>query len=226
MYKGIVRFDADVRRGTAITFPSLVFRPAVDGVEKVEVEALRDEEGRNSIGTTVHLEKVPTQNDGLEIARNVASVVLNRLCFNHTLSIGTPRCTKEDFQAIHAAGGHVLLAGTGHFTITAAGEMTPVLGLSPDRIKALLEEKALAGESNFGLFRSARQSESPTEEFLHLYQIILMLCGDEQREVDAWIKGQDAAVPENTHGASGQEGDGLHPVAKRVRPQARRRQFG
>ena len=77
------------------------------------------------------------------------------------------------------------------------------MGLSPDRIKALLEEKALAGESNFGLFRSARQSESPTEEFLHLYQIILMLCGDEQRDVDAWIKGQDAAVPQTPTGLRG-----------------------
>jgi hypothetical protein len=66
-------------------------------------------------------------------------------------------------------------------------------------VKAVLEEKAPAGESNYGLFRSARQSESRAEEFLHLYQIILMLCGDAQRKVDEWIKAQVPTVPETPH---------------------------
>lgn len=203
MYKGIVRFEADVRRGTAITFPPAAFRPTVSGVEKVELEALLDQGGRNTISASVHLEKVPAQSDGLEIARDVTTDALNRLAFKHTLSIGTPRCTKQDFEPILGGTtgltGHVTVAGIGRVTVSAQGEMKPVLGLPADAVAAILEEKAPAGVSNYGLFRSARQSESRAEEFLHLYQIILMLCGDAQRKVDEWIKAQVPTVPETPH---------------------------
>ena len=91
-----------------------------------------------------------------------------------------------------------MVGGIGRITVSG-GEIKPVLGLSADAVKGMLEEKAPVGESNYGMFRSARQSESPTEEFLHMYQIILMLCGDAQKKVDAWIKAQDPTVPETPH---------------------------
>ena len=54
------------------------------------LEALLDEGGRNTLSAAVHLEKVPTQSEGLVVARDVTTDTLNRLAFNHTLSIGTP----------------------------------------------------------------------------------------------------------------------------------------
>lgn len=80
-----------------------------------------------------------------------------------------------------------------------------MLGLSAATVKPSLDEKAPAGVRNYGMFRSARQSESPTEEYIHLYQIILMLCGDSQGKVDEWIKAQVPTVPETPH-----------PISKRM----------
>ncbi|HEX6317490.1 MAG TPA: hypothetical protein VFZ84_01365 [Burkholderiales bacterium] len=200
MYKGVVSFEAEIGRGVGIRFPKVAFRSPAAGVEKVEIEAVLDEAGNNSVSTAVHLEGVPTQQTGLAIARVVTTSTLNRLAFNQSISIGTPRCTKQEFEAIPQRGldqvsGWVLVAGATEVS-TALGEMKPVLGLAPDLVRAHLEETTPAGEGNYGLFRSARQSESRAEEFLHLYLIILMLCGDAQDGVDAWIKSRDPNVAE------------------------------
>jgi hypothetical protein len=184
------------------------------------LEALLDEGGRNTLSAAVHLEKVPTQSEGLVVARDVTTDTLNRLAFNHALSIGTPRCTKQDFEPILGGlegddrlTGHITVAGIGRVTVSAQGELKAVLGLSADGVKAILEENAPAGESNYGLFRSARQSESQTEEFMHLYHIMLILCGDFQDDVDAWIKAQDPAVPITPTGRGGK----LETVYTRLR---------
>ena len=203
MYKGVVKFEADVRHGTAIRFPPVAFECPVVGVEKVEIEALLGEEANstNTIKTTVHLHNVPAQSNGLTIARAVTTNALNRLAFNHRLSIGTPRCTDQTFEPLEqgGTGSRGILAGTATITISV-GKMKPILGMSAEAVKASLEEKAPAGEDNYGLFRSACQSESPTEEFMHFYLIILMLCEDDQQEVDKWIKANVPTVSETPTG--------------------------
>jgi hypothetical protein len=45
-----------------------------------------------------------------------------------------------------------------------------------------------------GLFRSARQSLSSVEEFMHLYHILLMQYNDSQSEVDQFIESQEPVV--------------------------------
>ena len=61
-------------------------------------------------------------------------------------------------------------------------------------LKADLEQTSPPGESNFGLFRSARQSMSPVEEFMHLYHILLMLYRDSQSQVDRFIVSEEPDV--------------------------------
>jgi hypothetical protein len=74
-----------------------------------------------------------------------------------------------------------------------------VLGLSAADLKTELEQAAPPGEHNFGLLRSARQSISPVEEFMHLYHILLMLFNDLQADVDAFILGEEPSVPLTQH---------------------------
>jgi hypothetical protein len=154
MYKGVVSFEADVRRGVGIHFPQVVFLSPVSGVEKVEVEAIIDEAGRNTIKTSVYLDTTPTQAEGVATAVDVTANALNRLAFNHKLSIGTARVDTQTFEPIapHVGGGGTgMLAGTSQMTM--AGEVLPQLGVSPEVVKASLEEVSPAGQSYFGLFR-------------------------------------------------------------------------
>jgi hypothetical protein len=72
-----------------------------------------------------------------------------------------------------------------------------ILGLSPQNLKAELEQASPPGEQYFGLLRSARQSMSPAEEFIHLYNILQMLSSpdDDQADVDAFIRREEPTVP-------------------------------
>lgn len=210
MYKGVVSFEADVRRGVGIHFPQIVFRSPVAGVEKVEVEAIIDEAGRNTIKTSVYLDTTPTQAEGVATAVDATANALNRLAFNHKLSIGTARVDTQTFEPIAqhvGGGGAAMLAGTSQMTIRA-GEVLPQLGVAAEVVKASLEEASPAGQNYYGLFRLACHSESRTEEFLILYLIVLALCGGKrgtQDEVDRWVKGQDRAVPETRTGRGGKK---------------------
>lgn len=79
------------------------------------------------------------------------------------------------------------------------GSATFVLGISSSQLKIQLEQPTPPGERNFGLLRSARQSGSPVEEFMHLYNVLLMLFNDRQVDVDSFIVAEDAAVPQTQH---------------------------
>jgi hypothetical protein len=197
MYKGVVSFEADVRRGVGIRFPQVVFRCPVSGVEKVEIEAIFDEANHSStIKNSVYLESTPTQDDGVATALDVTGEALNRLAFNHKLSIGTARVTAQTFEPIVQQGGPrgvVLMAGACEVNISL-GVMSPLLGVSGEVVKDSLEAVSPPGESYYGLFRSACQTESRAEEFLQLYRILLTLRTDDQGSVDEWLKGQDPQV--------------------------------
>ena len=74
-----------------------------------------------------------------------------------------------------------------------------VLGISSPQLKIQLEQPTPPGERNFGLLRSARQSDSPVEEFMHLYNVLLMLFNDRQLDVDSFIVAEEPAVPQTQH---------------------------
>jgi hypothetical protein len=80
--------------------------------------------------------------------------------------------------------------------LTLSGEVKLVVGIAAAQLKTELEQPSPPGENNFGLFRSARQSLSPVEEFMHLYNILLMLYNDKQADVDSFIVSEDPAVPQ------------------------------
>ena len=69
-----------------------------------------------------------------------------------------------------------------------------VVGITAARVKAELEQASPPGERYYGLFRSARQSMSSVEEFMHLYNVLLMMY-DKQADVDAFIGSEDPTVP-------------------------------
>jgi hypothetical protein len=85
---------------------------------------------------------------------------------------------------------------------TNAGKVR--LGLSDiTGLKAELEQPAPPGERNFRLFRSALQSASSVEEFMHFYNIMLMLFDDDQPgaqgRVDEFIRREEPGVASTPH---------------------------
>lgn len=192
MFKGTVKFRARIK-GNGLTFPLFEFNPNEPGVEKVQVEGPNGDE----ILSTVHLASVATHRDGKAIATKVNTAALDRISFYHGIAIENAQITDAQFSPLDPQPG-VLVAATGNYAITGY-PVSLVVGIPAARLKTELEQASPPGEQDFGLFRSARQSMSPVEEFMHLYHILLMLFNDSQADVDAFILREDPAVPQTWH---------------------------
>jgi hypothetical protein len=210
MYKGSVDFVAEIK-GDGLTFPLLEFNPNEPGVAKVEIKVeippgslsrssrlfrlitRRYRPGGDLIRSTVHLASVASTDEGMVLARKVNTAALNRIAFLHNIAIENARMTRADFSPLgDQPGVPVLVAGKGSLFIT--GNPTKLrVGLSPEHVKAELEQVTVPAERYYGFFRSTRQSRVPAEEFMHLYNILLMLFKDEQ-VVNRFIVGQEPAV--------------------------------
>jgi hypothetical protein len=194
MYKGSVEFVAEIK-GNGLTFPRFDFNPHKPGVDKVEIEGLDGD----LICSTVHLTTVQSCEAGISLATEVNTAALNRIAFCENIAIENARVKRDDFSSLDVQpGAHVLVAGTGCYALTGGDVKFPV-GRSPARLKAELQQPTAPGERYYGLFRSARQSMGPIEEFMHLYHILLMIYNDKQADVDEFILSADASVPQTQH---------------------------
>jgi hypothetical protein len=191
MFKGTVNFRAAIK-GHGITFTSLDFNPNRPGVDRVTIEAPQGD----AILSTVHLDSVPSQEDGRLLADSVITSALDRLAYHHGISIEDAYRTREHFEPIHPQPGLAgLIAGYGTLFISGASDRG-VVGIPAATAKFELEEVVPAGERHFGLFRSALLSGSPVERYMHLYNLLLMLHRDDFADLDAFIVREEPAVPQ------------------------------
>jgi len=167
MYTATINFQTRIK-SDGVRFPLVEFNPNVPGVSKVEIEAPNGHE----IHGTIHLTAVASLNEARALAAEVHRVALDRIVFNHGIAIENPRRTSEQYSPPGAVDA---FSDVG----TRVGV---VLGIDPAQLKDELERPSPPGEDNYELFRSARQSLSPVEEFMHLYHILLMLCNQQYQE--------------------------------------------
>jgi len=197
MLRGIVKFRARiVHPDKGITFPVVEFNPNEAGVGNAEIEGPNGTE----ILTTVHLTAVDNHDQGIGVATKVHVAALDRICFFHNVAIENGDVTESDFSPIdpQPPGQYGLGAAGGRYDYIGYPIAFP-RGLSGSLLKTQLEQTAPAGERNFGLFRSARQSTSPVEEFMHLYNLMLMFFDDSrpgaQERLDEFIRTGKPRVP-------------------------------
>jgi hypothetical protein len=184
MFKGTVTFPTRIK-SDGVRFPLVAFNPNLPRVDKVEIEAPNGYE----IHATVHLTSVASSQEGRELAAKVHMAALDRIAFNHSIGLETPRRTGEQYWPPTEVNAFA----------DVSTRFGLVLGIEATQVKTELEQVSPPGEQNYGLFRSARQSLSPAEEFMHLYHILLMIYNDKQKAVDAFIISEDPAVPQTQH---------------------------
>lgn len=189
MLRGTVKFWArivDTER--ELTIPQICeFNPDETGVEKVEVEGPNGTE----IIITVHISAVENEELGIAIGTRIHKAILDRISFSRDIAIENGRA-ENNLSPIDPqvntitpnAADLVLMADhvKASFTVPAAD------------LKPILEEAALTKARYFPFYRSARLSISPVEEYMHLYNILLMLFDDEQAEIEKFIFTQEPGV--------------------------------
>lgn len=192
MFKGSVSFVARIK-WNGLKFPLVEFNPNEVGVEKVEFEGQNGDE----IRTTVYLTSVASCDEGRALAAKVITKGLDRISIFRNLVIENARINGDQFSSVNSKPG-VLEITVGVFVpVEDAAKVVPTI--PPAELKIELEQPSPPGEQYFGLFRSARQSTGPVEEFMHLYHILLWFYNDKQFDVDAFIRTEDPTVPQTQH---------------------------
>lgn len=191
MLRGTVTFRARIR-GDGLTFPLCEFDPGQAGVDKVEIE------GRNGdkIMRIVHLGSVATKEEGEAIATKVHTAALNRISFHHDIIIENGRISGTAFSPLSPpSDSHDYIELESRVHLRDEIQVTMRLN-DAATLKMELEQASRPCEQYFGLLRSARQSMSPVEEFVHLYNLLRMLLGDTEIAVDNFIKRESPTAPQ------------------------------
>jgi hypothetical protein len=191
--KGTVVFTARVL-GNRLSFPKLELTPIDPAIGKIELETNKD---ASEIQATAHFESIDTADHAEAIAANAVTSILDRLAFDRGLAIGTSRRTHRTFQSLEP---NTLAADLAEVSLVGEA-LTCCIGLNGAGVNSLkkqLEQTSLPGERLFGVYRAARQSKNPVEEFLHLYNLLLMLRNDRQAGVDAFIRRELPSVPQTS----------------------------
>jgi hypothetical protein len=189
MFRGTVSLQATIR-GNGLSFERFEFLPSEPGVEKIEMESPKGDE----IYSTVHLASVASRDEGKVLAEKVTTAALNRIAFHHGVVIENARMTGHESSPLNPQPG-VIETECGEY-VFVGDAVRLVLGVPAATMKQQLEQVSPPGEHNYWLLRLARQSASPVEEFMHPYHILLMIVGDEQARVDAFIINGDPSVPQ------------------------------
>jgi hypothetical protein len=194
MFKGTVTFCARIK-GNGLTFPLCEFNHGEPGVDKVALIGWNGDE----ILSTVYLASVETREAGKSLATKVNTAALNRISFLHSIAIENDKIAGSQFSPLDPPFEVQVDAqvhpDTGDYVYVGEA-VRLVLGISAESIKVEIEKPSLPGERYYGLLRSARQSLSPVEEFVHVYNILLMLYDDSFMDVDDFILSKDPAVPQ------------------------------
>jgi len=190
IFKGTVTFRARIK-GHGLTVSSCAFNPRDAAVERVEIEGPKGDE----LLTTVYLASVATREEGKVVAAKVNTAALDRIAFFYNIAIDDAQATSAQFSLVNPPPGNHIQLDAGELLLTGE-HLRMVIGISAPNLRAQLEKPSPAGEPRFGLFRAARQSTSPVEEFMHLYNLLLMICNDDQGDVDAFVRKEEPGVPQ------------------------------
>ncbi len=193
MFNGTVEYVAGIE-GKGLQFPSFDFDPNLPQVDHVEIESA----GGWEIRAKVHLTGVASADDGRALAKRAIKSALDRLSYHQNLSIEHARSTGDNFMPVAAPPGTMgVVAAT--LNLHIAGAAPAAMGLQPNQLRPALETATPPGEKCFGMFRSALQSESPVEAFMSLYQILMMIYGDDQADLNAFIVSEEPGVVQTQH---------------------------
>jgi hypothetical protein len=193
MLRGTVDFQTRITRHP-VKFSSCEFNPHEPGVEKIVMESLSGHE----IHGSVHLSAVASAEEARVITAKLVNYYLDRFSFLHGSSVETHEISRSVLTPIDPQPAGLVQLQTGDLLIFGQ-QANLIVGLDAAYLQTEMELAAPPGERFFGMYRSALQSASPVEQFMHLYQILLLLSNDRQADVDAYIRQEEPGVPETQH---------------------------
>jgi len=187
MATGHIEYSAPIAsvRFTPIEVPNP--HPAV---EKVVVEADSEQ-----LTVAFHLVDVFTDADANAIVGDLLASIVNRLAFELNVSIGESHMTgstipKDVSGSLHTVSKSLLIT----YNVAA-----PTHTLGDDRRQKIAEllRQPVARPDLYSAFRFAANQEDAVARFMFLYNILLQLHDDNQRQLDRFVRQQAPRVPQS-----------------------------
>ncbi|WP_160148060.1 hypothetical protein [Rubripirellula obstinata] len=149
----------------------------------------------NGISVSVSVSNVSSEEDGVAIALNEVETILDELAFERRMAIGRPRLSSQAFEdeSRSPATQSISSGVTLHLSCNA----TTLTRASAQTIEKQIMNSAPAASIHKQMFRSAIRSNGSVERFMHFYNLLMMLHGDHQGRVDAFIRQHETDVSES-----------------------------
>jgi hypothetical protein len=183
---GTISWSAPIQ---GLDLPPIEIKGTDRAVSRIELRT--DSKTRLAIICT--LEDVFHEREAILVTHDIVEVLANRLTLEFSCQIGEARCDGYSFPTDQTGNRRVV--GRDVFFAWAIAKAT--IRPSPDKLRALipaLEQPPSLKDSYLGLYRFSSGQRDPVAKFMFLYNLLLLLAGDKQAEVDNRIRAVDPAV--------------------------------
>lgn len=173
-----------------IEFDRIEFEVPYSGIE----EACISSGAAEGVSLCVKVKDAASIPDALKQGEGVATFVSNRLSFQFEKHVSTFEL-KEYSSNENNHGSPIQNVGQIGQGIQTIGVSKAMTHDERQQTQDLLERKDDSGDEYYLLFRSALGLTDTLSRFMGIYNIVLLLCDDKQKEVDKFVLSVQPKVP-------------------------------
>lgn len=161
-------------------------------IDKIKIKT----ENSDRISIIITLSGVYSSKEAGSIGSEIVNIILDRLSIEFDIPIEEPHCSGMSLPIDESGKKHIVTGSFVALNDIIAGDIKP----GQERIKDLIQE--LEAETpprnhHLSLYRFSAKQKDPLARFMFLYNILLQLNGDSQKDVDAFIKTCDSGAPQS-----------------------------
>lgn len=161
-------------------------------VEKISIKT----EHSDRISITFTLCNVYNSNEAGSIGNELVNVLLDRLALEFDIPIEEPHCSGFYLPSDESGKKYRVVASYIVLSDLVEGDIRP----GKQHIEKLiqkLEREASPRNQYLSLYRFSAKQKDPLARYMFLYNILLLLNGDLQKNVDAFVRSCDSVVAES-----------------------------
>jgi len=161
-------------------------------VEKIKIKS----ENLDRISIIITLSGVYSSKEAASIGNEIVNIILDRLSIEFNISIEEPHCSGMSLPIDESGKKHIVTGSFVALNDIIEGDIKPGQKRIEDLIKKL-EGETPPRNQHLYLYRFSAKQKDPLARFMFLYNILLQLNGDSQKDLDAFIRTCDSGVSQS-----------------------------
>jgi hypothetical protein len=189
MATGTIEYASTI---AGVRFAPLEVSSAHPRVEKIVLQT----QDSKRLKITFHLTDVIALEDARTISEGVLPSLINRLAFHRNVPVGEPYFVGASLPKETSGSSHRVVTDA----LLLSDSVAPVLTLSDEDARqelTTLLEQPCKHQDLYAAYRFAGHQSDPITRFMFLYNILLQLNKDRQKEVDDFIRQEMPSVSQS-----------------------------